>query len=112
MSEAPPLNHAPLSIEAGVNVLLRNAQHSLRQNYRACEQHIRKSPTSLVLSALVVGYCATRLPLRAIAVAQVRVFAALAPPALFLFGAVKVYEHLQSQSSARNARLHSKTIIL
>ncbi len=94
-------------MEEGVNVLLSNAQTSLRQNYQACEQHIRTSPTSSVLGALIAGYCAHRLPLRAIAIAQVRVFAALVPPALFLFGAAKVYEFLQSQSSARDVRLQS-----
>ena len=75
MSEATQPTHAPLSMEEGVNVLLSNAQQSLRQNYQACEQHIRKSPTSSVLGALIAGYCAHRLPLRAIAIAQVRVFA-------------------------------------
>jgi hypothetical protein len=93
-------------MEEGVNALLSNAQHSLRDSYQACEQRIRRSPTTSVLGAVLAGYCAHRLPLRAIAVAQVRVIAALAPPALLLFGAAKVYEFLQQQGAAREARLH------
>lgn len=78
-------------------MLLHNAQQTLRDHYHQCEKHVRESPTSSVLAALLAGYCAHRLPLRDIAVAQVRVLAALAPPALFLFGAAKVYEFLQGQ---------------
>jgi hypothetical protein len=106
MSEPTTAVQTPLSMEEGVNALLSNAQQSLRESYRACEQRIRKSPTTSVLGAALAGYCAHRLPLRAIAVAQVRVLAALAPPALFLLGAAKVYEFLQRQETAREARLH------
>ena len=93
--------NCPLSMEEGVNVLISNAQQTLREGYHHCEQRIRHSPTSSVIGALLAGYCAHRLPLRAIAVAQVRVIAALAPPALFLFGAAKVYEFLQRQQLSR-----------
>ena len=78
-------------------MLIHNAQQALRESYHHCEQRVRESPTSSVLAALLAGYCAHRLPLRDIAVTQVRVIAALAPPALFLFGAAKVYEFLQGQ---------------
>lgn len=84
-------------MEEGVNVLLRNAQQCIRLNYLACEEHIRHAPTTSVISAIIAGYCAHRLPLRAMAVAQVRVIAAVAPPALFLLGAAKVVELLQRQ---------------
>jgi hypothetical protein len=98
-----PISHpnGPLSMDEGVNVLISNAQQTLRESYRDCEQRIRRSPTSSVLAAVLAGYCAHRLPLRAIAVAQVRVIAALAPPALFLFGAAKVFEFLQRQQLSR-----------
>ena len=100
MTEASSQPHAPLTIAEGVNVLLCNAQQSLRQGYQSCEKRIRKSPTTSMLGAVLAGYCAHRLPLRAIVIAQVRVLAALAPPALFLFGAAKIYEFLQLQQPA------------
>lgn len=102
MTQASTQTHAPLSVEEGVNVLLCNAQQRLHDSYQSCEKHVRKSPVSSVLGAVLAGYCAHRLPLRAIVIAQVRVLAALAPPALFLFGAAKVCEFLQRQQTTRH----------
>ena len=92
---------APLSLEEGVNALLCDARQSLRHRYEECEKQIRKSPTTSVLGAVAAGYLLHRLPVRAILVTQVRVLSALAPPALFLFGAAKLYEFLQNQELAR-----------
>ena len=92
---------APLSLEEGVNVLLNNVQQSIRHRYEDCEKQIRESPTTSVLGAVAAGYLLHRLPVRAILVTQVRVLSALAPPALFLFGAAKLYEFLQNQELAR-----------
>jgi hypothetical protein len=50
-----------------------------------------------VLGAAAAGYLLHRMPVRAILVTQVRVLSALTPPALFLFGAAKLYEFLQKQ---------------
>ena len=100
MTATPSKPAAPLSVEEGVNALLCDAEQSIRHGYQECEQHIRKSPTSSVLAAVAVGYCLHRLPVRAILVAQVRLLSALAPPALFLFGAAKVCEYLQRQATA------------
>lgn len=96
-------NHpaTPLSLEEGVNVLLSNAQESIRQRYQKCENQIRKSPATAVLGAVAVGYLLHRMPIRAILVTQVRVISALTPPALFLFGAAKLYEFLQMRESAK-----------
>ncbi len=91
----------PLSLEAGINVLLCNARQGIRQRYQRCQHQIRKSPTTAVLGVVAAGYLLQRLPVRAILVTQVRVLSALAPPALFLFGAAKLYEFLQSQELAR-----------
>jgi hypothetical protein len=41
-----------------------------------------------------------RLPVRAILITQVRVLSALAPPALFLYGAVKLFCFLQRRDLA------------
>jgi hypothetical protein len=101
MSTTSNRTTAPLSLEEGVNVLLSNVQQSLRHRYEECEKQIRKSPTTSVLGAVAAGYLLHRLPVRAILVTQVRVLSALAPPALFLFGAAKLYECLQRQELAR-----------
>ena len=91
---------APLSIEEGINVLVGQARDGLRQRYQACEQRIRKSPVQAVVGAVAAGYCAHRLPMRSLLVANVRLMSALVPPALVLFGAAKVYEFLQKQKPA------------
>lgn len=102
MTKTPIKPAPPLSVEEGVNALLCNAQQSIRHRYQECEHHIRKAPTQSLLIALAAGYCLHRLPVRAILVAQVRLLSALAPPALFLYGAAKVCEFLQSQESSRH----------
>jgi hypothetical protein len=94
-------SEAPLSMEEGVNVLLCNARQGLCRRFRKCEERIRKSPMTAVLGAAAAGYLLHRLPVRAILVTQVRVLSALAPPALFLFGAAKLYEFLQRQELAK-----------
>lgn len=88
-------------MEEGINVLLCNAQQGIRQRYQQFQNQIRKSPTTAVLGAVATGYLLHRLPVRAIAVTQVRVLSALAPPALFLFGTAKLYEFLRSQTLVR-----------
>jgi hypothetical protein len=90
----------PLSLEEGVGVLLSNARQGIRNRYQKCENRIRKSPTTAVLGAVAAGYFLHRMPVRAILVTHVRVLSALAPPALFLFGAAKLYEFLQRQELA------------
>lgn len=81
----------------GVHVLLSNVREDVRDRYRRCENRIRKSPASAVLGGVAAGYLLHRMPVRAILVTQVRVLSALVPPALFLFGAAKIYEFLQKQ---------------
>ncbi len=93
------LNHraTPLTMEEGVHVLLCNARQHLRHRSHQCENRIRESPKTAVVGALAVGYLLHRMPVRAILITQVRVLSALAPPALFLFGAVKLFDFLQRQ---------------
>ena len=88
-------------MEEGINVLLCNAQQGIHHRYQQCQKQIRKSPTTAVLGAVAAGYLLHRLPVRAILVTQVRVLSALAPPALFLFGAAKLCEFLQRQEIAK-----------
>ena len=88
-------------MEQGIDVLLCNARQGIRQGFEQCQQQIRKSPATAVLSAVAVGCLLHRLPMRAILVTQVRVLSALAPPALFLFGAAKLCELLQRQEMAK-----------
>jgi hypothetical protein len=94
ISNQPP---ALLSMEEGVAVLWNNARLGLRHRLEKCEARIRKSPMTSVLGAAAAGYLLHRMPVRAILVTQVRVLSALTPPALFLFGAAKLYEFLQKQ---------------
>ena len=84
-------------MEEGIKVLFCNAQQGIRHRYLQCQNQIRKSPMTAVLGAVAAGYLLHRLPVRAILVTQVRVLSALAPPALLLLGAVKLYEFLQRQ---------------
>jgi hypothetical protein len=92
-----------LSTEEGVAVLLSNVRHDLCRNYQKCEDRIRKSPATAVVGAAAVGYLLHRMPVRSILVTQVRVLSALTPPALFLFGAAKLYEFLQRQELAKRS---------
>ncbi len=88
-------------MEEGINVLLCNAKQGICHRYQQGKNQIRKSPTTAVLGAVAAGYLLHRLPVRAILVTQVRVLSALAPPALLLLGAVKLYEFLQRQERAK-----------
>ena len=102
MSETSHKPIPSLSVDEGVDVLLSKAQQSIRHRYQECERQVRKSPTTSLLVAVAAGYCLHRLPVRAIVVTQVRLLAALAPPALLLFGAAKVIEFLQHQDSGKS----------
>ncbi|MEO8614851.1 MAG: hypothetical protein ABI600_06920 [Luteolibacter sp.] len=102
MNEASHNPVAPLSLEEMVNISLGNVQQGICDRYQECENQIRKSPITSVLGAVAAGYLLHRLPVRSILVTQVRVLSALAPPALFLFGAAKLYEFfLQSREMAK-----------
>lgn len=89
---------APASMESGINAFLTDAEAGAKARYLACEEGIRRSPVRAVLGGVAAGYCLHRLPLRELAVANVRLVAALAPPALLFYGAAKVYEWLQGQA--------------
>lgn len=84
-------------MEEGINTMLSNARQSICKQHVKCENRVRKSPTKAVLGAVVAGYFLHRMPVRAILVTQVRVLAALTPPALLVFGAAKLCEFLQKQ---------------
>jgi len=101
MTKAHITQTCPVSVEEGVNALLGNAQKSIRHSYQECEKRVRKSPTMALLGAVAAGYCLHRLPVRAILVANVRLLSALTPPALVMFGAVKLCEFLQRQEPVK-----------
>lgn len=102
MAETSHRPTASLSVDDGVEALLSKTRLSIRHRYQKCEKQVRKSPTTSLLVAVAAGYCLHRLPVRAILVTQVRLLAALAPPALFLFGAAKLCEFLQRQDSGKS----------
>ncbi len=91
---------APISPAELLSSSLRDVRQRTRRRYQEFENQIRKSPTTSLLGAVAVGYLLQRMPVRAILVTQVRVLAALTPPALFLFGAAKLYEFLLRQDLA------------
>jgi hypothetical protein len=95
MSDIPKNPAAPASVEEMVNASLCGVRERMRHRFQKCEAQIRQSPTASVLGAAGLGYLLHRLPVRAILVTHVRVLSALAPPALLLFGAAKLYEFLQ-----------------
>lgn len=84
-------------MEEGIKDLLCSARESIRIQQRKCEDHVRASPGCAMLGAVAAGYLLNRLPLRAIFLIKVRIVAALAPPTLILFGAVKILDFLQRQ---------------
>lgn len=83
------------TVEEMVDTSLDNVRQDMSCCYQKCEDRIRESPTAAVLGAVGIGYLLHRLPVRAILITQVRVISALAPPALFLFGAAKLFDFLQ-----------------
>lgn len=88
------------TLQDGIDTMLGKMQDSVRHCVEDCEEHVRRSPTASVLTAAAVGYCLHQLPVRSLIVAQVRLLSALLPPALFLFGAAKVYEFFQQQAGS------------
>ncbi len=96
-----PTPTEPVSVEQMVSASLCNVRQQIRQQRKKCESRIRQSPTASVLGAVGVGYVLHRLPVRAILITQVRVLSSLAPPALFLFGAAKLFGFLQRRDLAK-----------
>jgi hypothetical protein len=88
------------SIDRGVTGFLQEAQDTVRRQYEEVQESVRESPAASLAAAVAVGYFLHRLPLRSIINAKLRIISALAPPALFLFGAAKVYELLKEESEA------------
>lgn len=86
------------TVEQGVNALIDDVKQKVHSSYENCEEQVRSSPGKAILIAIAAGYCLHRLPVRSILVAQVRLIAALTPPALFAFGAAKLCEFLQKET--------------
>lgn len=98
-----PLNlpDRPRPLEEGLRDCLCNARQTIQQQHHRCENRVRQSPTTAVITAVAAGYLLHRLPLRAILVTKIRVLSALTPPALFLYGAAKIFDYIQRQDSAK-----------
>lgn len=93
--------HPPRTVEDEITGVLRNAQHSLQHGYEECEERVRQSPGTSVLSAFACGYLLRSLPVEAIVAAQVRLLLSLVRPALFLYGTAKVYEFLIGRATPK-----------
>lgn len=96
MIDKPQNQPVPATVEAVIGGSCCKVRDGIRHRYHQCENHIRKSPIASVLGAVCIGYLLHRLPVRAILVTKVRVLTALAPPVLFLYGAIKVIAILQN----------------
>jgi len=100
MNDLPNNPTEPIPVEEMVHLALHNVQQGIRHRFHYCENQIRKSPTTSVAGAVALGYLMHRLPVRAIFLTNIRVLTALAPPALILFGAAKIYDYFQSKKSS------------
>ena len=98
MNPIPADSTGQPTVEQGVNALIEDVKHKVHSRYENCEQQVRNSPGKAILIAAAAGYCLHRLPVRALLVAQVRLIAAVAPPAMFAFGAAKLCEFLQKEA--------------
>jgi len=98
MSPLPTEIHQPPTIEQGINSLLDDARNKVCRTSEHYRERVRQSPGTAVLAAVAAGYCLHRLPVRSLLVSQVRLLAALAPPALLAIGAAKLCEFLQSKA--------------
>ncbi len=89
----------PARTQEGVNVnnLLKQAQDNARGLYDDFEDYVREKPGTAILAATAVGYFLRKLPVGSIITAQVRLVSALLPPAVFVFGAAKLYEALKQE---------------
>ncbi len=96
MNDSSNLTGSPHSMEEGIRDLLCNARKSIRMQQAKCENHARESPGCALLGAVAAGYLLHRLPLRAILLTNVRIVAALAPPALILFGTARIIDFLHT----------------
>lgn len=103
------LDH-PQPLEAGIDAVLHQAEQRVATTYHGLEDRIRQSPTKAVLTAAAIGYCLHRLPVREILVAKVRLLSALAPPALLLLGAAKIYEFFQNEAAIRAQQPHGASL--
>jgi hypothetical protein len=103
-----PLNQPeePMSVEKMVHVSLCDARYRIHREYQNFEEQIRKSPIASVLGAVAAGCLLHRLPVRSILVTQARVISALVPPALFLFGAAKLYDYLLRRQPSGVTTIH------
>jgi hypothetical protein len=86
-----------VSIEEAARNSLRDLREGVCRRYERCEERVRRSPTASVVGAMAVGCLLHRLPVRTIVVSHVRLLSALIPPALFLYGAAKLYDCLQKK---------------
>lgn len=98
MNPLPTESSQVPSVEQGINSLLADARLKIHDTSARCREKVRKSPGTAVLTAVAAGYCLHRLPVRSLLVTQVRLLAALTPPALLAIGAAKLCEFLQAKA--------------
>jgi hypothetical protein len=93
-----PLPSNPATLEQSLTALVDDVKHKAHVRYEKCEDCVRSSPTKAVMVAVAAGYLLHRLPVRSLLATQIRLLGALAPPALFAFGTVKIFEYVQRKA--------------
>ncbi len=88
------------SIDDTLGKGVENACKALDATCKDCEEQIRSAPLASVLIAALIGYVLHFLPIGLIVRLKIRIFLALLRPALFLFGAYKLYEFIAAQVQA------------
>ena len=97
-----PLNSPTTpSVDQTLDSFIHKTEESITHCLHDCEDFVRKSPTKAMLGAVAAGYLLRNLPLKSILITKIRILAALAPPALVLYGAAKVMEMLQDQQGSQ-----------
>lgn len=90
-------------IDSTIGKACRVAGGFCEERKRCCEEAVRRSPLAAVGCAAVAGYVLPLLPVAALAAGVARLGLRLLKPALFVYGAVKVWEHF-SEKPGRMAK--------
>ena len=90
--------NSPPSVEDGLRSVLHSGKEKAYDCLEKWEDCVRRHPVESVLGAVAAGCLLHRLPVRSILVTKVKIISALAPPALFAYGAAKLVELLQRKA--------------
>ena len=76
---------------------INNVKEKINDFHAQTEDYVRANPTQAVFSAVAAGFVLRLLPIGAIVGAIVRLAFFALRPAVFIYGAVALYKHFQTQ---------------